>query len=163
MVQELLDKIGSLTIVQAAELVKAMEDKFGISAAAPVAVAAVAAPAAGAAAAEEKTEFNVVLEGFSGDKKVDAIKKVREITNLPLMDAKKLVEGGTGVLKEGVAKEEAEKIKKKIESLGRKTPLKSCLFPLLPISGLALPVFNRRAFIFFVLISRGAKCQSRKL
>lgn len=125
MVQELLDKIGSLTIVQAAELVKAMEDKFGISAAAPVAVAAVAAPAAGAAAGgEEKTEFNVVLEGFTGDKKVDAIKKVREITNLPLMDAKKLVEGGTGVLKEGVAKEEAEKIKKEIEALGGKIALK---------------------------------------
>jgi large subunit ribosomal protein L7/L12 len=123
MVQELLDKIGSLTIVQAAELVKAMEDKFGISAAAPVAVAAVAAPAAGPAA-EEKTEFNVVLEGFSGDKKVDAIKKVREITNLPLMDAKKLVEGGTGVLKEGVSKEEAEKIKKEIEALGGKIALK---------------------------------------
>ena len=123
MVQEPLDKIGSLTIVQAAELVKAMEDKFGISAAAPVAVAAVAAPAAGPAA-EEKTEFNVVLEGFSGDKKVDAIKKVREITNLPLMDAKKLVEGGTGVLKEGVSKEEAEKIKKEIEALGGKIALK---------------------------------------
>ena len=123
MVQELLDKIGSLTIVQAAELVKAMEDKFGISAAAPVAVAAVAAPAAGPAA-EEKTELNVVLEGFSGDKKVDAIKKVREITNLPLMDAKKLVEGGTGVLKEGVSKEEAEKIKKEIEALGGKIALK---------------------------------------
>jgi len=123
MVQELLDKIGSLTIVQAAELVKAMEDKFGISAAAPVAVAAAAAPAA-AAAGEEKTEFNVVLEGFSGDKKVDAIKKVREITNLPLMDAKKLVEGGTGVLKEGVSKDEAEKIKKEIEALGGKIALK---------------------------------------
>lgn len=122
MVQELLDKIGSLTIVQAAELVKAMEDKFGISAAAPVAMAA-AAPAA-AAAGEEKTEFNVVLEGFSGDKKVDAIKKVREITNLPLMDAKKLVEGGVGVLKEGVSKEEAEKIKKEIEALGGKIALK---------------------------------------
>ncbi|MBV6492789.1 MAG: 50S ribosomal protein L7/L12 [Turneriella sp.] len=125
MVQELLDKIGSLTIVQAAELVKAMEDKFGISAAAPVAVAQVAAPAAGGApAGEEKTEFNVVLEGFSGDKKVDAIKKVREITNLPLMDAKKLVEGGSGVLKEGVSKEEAEKIKKEIEALGGKIALK---------------------------------------
>ncbi|MFO1470611.1 MAG: 50S ribosomal protein L7/L12 [Turneriella sp.] len=123
MVQELLDKIGSLTIVQAAELVKAMEDKFGISAAAPVAVAAAAAPAA-AAAGEEKTEFNVVLEAFSGDKKVDAIKKVREITNLPLMDAKKLVEGGTGVLKEGASKEEAEKIKKEIEALGGKIALK---------------------------------------
>jgi large subunit ribosomal protein L7/L12 len=125
MVQELLDKIGSLTIVQAAELVKAMEEKFGISAAAPVAVAAVAAPAANTAAAtEEKTEFNVVLEGFSGDKKVDAIKKVREITNLPLMDAKKLVESGTGVLKEGVSKEEAEKIKKEMEALGGKIALK---------------------------------------
>ena len=123
MVQELLDKIGSLTIVQAAELVKAMEDKFGISAAAPVAVAAAAAPAA-AAAGEEKTEFNVVLEAFSGDIKVDAIKKVREITNLPLMDAKKLVEGGTGVLKEGASKEEAEKIKKEIEALGGKIALK---------------------------------------
>ena len=123
MVQELLDKIGSLTIVQAAELVKAMEDKFGISAAAPVAVAAAVAPAA-AAAGEEKTEFNVVLEAFSGDKKVDAIKKVREITNLPLMDAKKLVEGGTGVLKEGASKEEAEKIKKEIEALGGKIALK---------------------------------------
>ena len=123
MVQELLDKIGSLTIVQAAELVKAMEDKFGISAAAPVAVAAAAAPAA-EAAGEEKTEFNVVLEAFSGDKKVDAIKKVREITNLPLMDAKKLVEGGTGVLKEGASKEEAEKIKKEIEALGGKIALK---------------------------------------
>ena len=123
MVQELLDKIGSLTIVQAAELVKAMEEKFGISAAAPVAVAAVAAPAAGAAA-EEKTEFNVVLEAFSGDKKVDAIKKVRGITNLPLMDAKKLVETGSGVLKEGVPKEEAEKIKKEIEALGGKIALK---------------------------------------
>ena len=122
MVQELLDKIGSLTIVQAAELVKAMEDKFGISAAAPVAVAAAAAPAA--AAGEEKTEFNVVLEAFSGDKKVDAIKKVREITNLPLMDAKKLVEGGTGVLKEGASKEEAEKIKKEMEALGGKIALK---------------------------------------
>ncbi len=125
MVQELLDKIGSLTIVQAAELVKAMEEKFGISAAAPVAVAVAGAPAAGgAAAAEEKTEFNVVLEGFSGDKKVDAIKKVREITNLPLMDAKKLVEGGNGVLKEGASKEEAEKIKKEIEALGGKIALK---------------------------------------
>lgn len=123
--QELLDKIGSLTLVQAAELVKMMEDKFGISAAAPVAVAAVGGGgAAPAAAAEEKTEFNVVLESVSADKKVDTIKKVREITNLPLMDAKKLVEGGTGVLKEAVAKEEAEKIKKELEALGAKIALK---------------------------------------
>ncbi|MCS6984528.1 MAG: 50S ribosomal protein L7/L12 [Leptospiraceae bacterium] len=126
MVDELLEKIGSLTLVQAAELVKKMEEKFGISAAAPVAVAAVAAPAAAAAAeaVEEKTEFTVVFESFSGDKKVDAIKKVREITNLPLMDAKKLVEEGNGVLKEGVSKEEAEKIKKELEAIGAKIVLK---------------------------------------
>ncbi|MCS6972535.1 MAG: 50S ribosomal protein L7/L12 [Turneriella sp.] len=126
-VQELLEKIGSLTVVQAAELVKAMEEKFGISAAAPVAVAAVAAPAGAAAApaAEEKTEFTVVLEAFTDDKKkIDAIKKVREITNLPLMDAKKLVESGNGVLKENVSKEEAEKIKKELEALGGKVALK---------------------------------------
>lgn len=125
MVDELLEKIGSLTLVQAAELVKKMEEKFGISAAAPVAVAAVgAAPAAAVEAAEEKTEFTVVFESFSGDKKVDAIKKVREITNLPLMDAKKLVEEGKGTLKEGVTKEEAEKIKKELEAIGAKIVLK---------------------------------------
>ncbi|MDH5717108.1 MAG: 50S ribosomal protein L7/L12 [Spirochaetia bacterium] len=125
MLDELVDKIGGLTLVQAAELVKKMEDKFGISAAAPVAIAA--APAAGAAAgaaAEEKSEFTVVLESFSGDKKVDAIKKVREITNLPLMDAKKLVEGGNGVLKEGVPKKDAEKIKSDLEAIGAKVALK---------------------------------------
>ena len=88
------------------------------------AIRAAGQPSAAAAAGEEKTEFNVVLEGFTGDKKVDAIKKVREITNLPLMDAKKLVEGGTGVLKEGASKEEAEKIKKEIEALGGKIALK---------------------------------------
>ena len=123
MLEELLDKIGSLTLVQAAELVKLMEDKFGISAAAPVAVAAVGAAGAGAAAVEEKSEFIVELESFSGDKKVDAIKKVREFTNLPLMDAKKIVETG-GVLKEEVPKEEAEKIKKELEALGAKIALK---------------------------------------
>ncbi|MDH5720897.1 MAG: 50S ribosomal protein L7/L12 [Spirochaetia bacterium] len=123
MLDELLDKIGGLTLVQAAELVKKMEDKFGISAAAPVAVAA-AAPAAGAAAGEEaKSEYTVVLDSFSGDKKVDAIKKVREITSLPLMDAKKMVEGG-GTLKEGVPKEEAEKIKSELEAIGGKVTLK---------------------------------------
>jgi large subunit ribosomal protein L7/L12 len=119
--EDLLEKIGKLTLVEAAELVKKMEEKFGISAAAPVMVAA--GGAAGAAAVEEKTEFNVVFESFSGDKKVDTIKKVREITNLPLMDAKKLVEGAGGVLKENCPKAEAEKIKTELEALGAKIAL----------------------------------------
>lgn len=123
MIDELLEKIGSLTLVQAAELVKKMEEKFGISAAAPVAVAAVGAGVA-AEAVEEQSEFTVIFESFSGDKKVDAIKKVREITSLPLMDAKKLVEEGKGTLKEGVSKEEAEKIKKELEAIGAKIVLK---------------------------------------
>ena len=122
--EELLEKIGNLTLVQAAELVKQMEEKFGISAAAPVAVAAVAGGGdAGGAAADEKDEFDVILESFSGDKKVDAIKKVREITNLPLMDAKKAVEEGGKTLKEAVAKDEANKIKTELEALGAKVKL----------------------------------------
>lgn len=126
MLEELLEKIGNLTLVEAAELVKMMEDKFGISAAAPVAVAAGGAAPAGeaGAAAEEKDEFDVIFESFSGDKKVDAIKKVREITSLPLMDAKKMVESGDGTLKEGAPKEEAEQIKKDLEALGAKITLK---------------------------------------
>ncbi len=125
MLEELLEKIGGLTLAEAAELVKMMEDKFGISAAAPVAVAGVAVAAGEAApAVEEKTEFDVIFDSFSGEKKIDAIKKVREITGLPLMDAKKLVEEGKGTLKEGVAKEEAEKIKKDLESIGAKITLK---------------------------------------
>ena len=123
MVQELLEKIGSLTLVQAAELVKAMEEKFGISAAAPVAVAAAAAAPA-AAAEEEKSEFTLFLDSFSGDKKVDAIKKVREITNAALMDAKKMVETGNSELKQAVPKEEAKKLKAELESLGCKISLK---------------------------------------
>lgn len=127
MLEELLEKIGNLSLVQAAELVKMMEEKFGISAAAPVAVAGVAASGAadgGSAGAEEKTEFDIVFDSFAGDKKVDAIKKVREITSLPLMDAKKLVEEGNATLKEGVAKEEAEKIKSDLEAIGAKITLK---------------------------------------
>ncbi|MDH4262651.1 MAG: 50S ribosomal protein L7/L12 [Spirochaetia bacterium] len=120
--EDLLEKLGKLTLVEAAELVKKMEEKFGISAAAPVAVAA--AGGAPAAAAEEKTEFDVIFESMSGDKKVDAIKKVREITNLPLMDAKKLVEGSGGVLKENCPKDEANKIKSELEALGAKITLK---------------------------------------
>ncbi|MGQ9843032.1 MAG: 50S ribosomal protein L7/L12 [Spirochaetota bacterium] len=122
-VQELLEAIGSLTLVEAAELVKAMEEKFGISAAAPVAVAA--APAAGAAAAEveEKTEFDVILAGF-GDNKINVIKEVRAITGLGLKEAKDLVEAGGKPVKEKVSKEEAEKIKKQLEEAGATVEIK---------------------------------------
>ncbi len=122
-VQELLEAIGSLTLVEAAELVKAMEEKFGISAAAPVAVAA--APAAGAAAAEveEKTEFDVILAGF-GDNKINVIKEVRAITGLGLKEAKDLVEAGGKPVKEKVSKEEAEKIKKQLEAAGATVEIK---------------------------------------
>ncbi|MDF3819084.1 50S ribosomal protein L7/L12 [Leptospira sp. 96542] len=114
-VDALLEQIGSLTLVQAAELVKKMEDKFGISAAAPVAVAAVAGGAA--AAAEEPATFNVILKAH-GDKKIDVIKLVREITGLGLADAKTLVEAGGKSVKEGVSKDEAADIKKKLEGAG---------------------------------------------
>jgi len=122
-VQELLEAIGSLTLVEAAELVKAMEEKFGISAAAPVAVAA--APAAGAVAAEveEKTEFDVILTGF-GDNKINVIKEVRAITGLGLKEAKDLVEAGGKPVKEKVSKEEAEKIKKQLEEAGATVEIK---------------------------------------
>ncbi len=125
MVDELLEKIGNLTLIQASELVKAMEDKFDISVAAPVAIAG--APVVGVSegeAVEEKSEFTVELEGFSGDKKVDAIKKVREISGLPLMDAKKLVEAGKGILKEAVPKDDANKFKTELEAAGCKVALK---------------------------------------
>ncbi|PKL36113.1 MAG: 50S ribosomal protein L7/L12 [Spirochaetae bacterium HGW-Spirochaetae-1] len=120
-IEELLDAIGSLTLVEAAELVKAMEDKFGISAAAPVAVAA-GAPAA-AEAEEEKTEFDVILKGF-GDAKVAVIKEVRAITNLGLKEAKELVEAGNSPVKEKVSKAEAEEIKKQLEAAGATVEIK---------------------------------------
>lgn len=121
-VQELLDAIGSLTLIEAAELVKAMEDKFGISAAAPVAVAAVAGPAA-AEAADEKTEFDVILTGF-GDNKVAVIKEVRAITGLGLKEAKELVEAGGKPVKEKVSKDEAEKIKQQLTAAGATVDVK---------------------------------------
>jgi len=123
MLNELIEKIGSLTLMQAAELVKMMEDKFGISTT-PVAVAGSAPAKDEPAIAEEKTEFTIFFESFNGEKKVDAIKKVREITGLPLMDAKKLVESGNQKLKENVNKEDAEKIKSDLESIGAKITLK---------------------------------------
>ncbi len=121
-VEELLDAISELTLVEAAELVKAMEDKFGISAAAPVAVAA-AAPAGDAGGAEEKTSFDVILNGF-GDSKVAVIKEVRAITGLGLKEAKELVEAGGKPVKEGASKEEAEEIKGKLEAAGATIEIK---------------------------------------
>ena len=120
-IEELLDAIGSLTLVEAAELVKAMEDKFGISAAAPVAVAAVGGPAA--EAVEEQTEFDVILTGF-GDAKVNVIKEVRAITNLGLKEAKELVEAGGKTVKEKVSKAEAEAIKKQLVDAGATVEIK---------------------------------------
>ncbi len=120
--EEMLEAIGSLTLLEAAELVKAMEEKFGISAAAPVAVAA-AAGGAPAEAAEEKTEFDVILTGF-GDAKVAVIKEVREITGLGLKEAKELVEAGGKAVKEKVSKADAEEIKKKLEAAGATAEIK---------------------------------------
>jgi large subunit ribosomal protein L7/L12 len=121
-VDALLEQIGSLTLVEAAELVKKMEEKFGISTAAPVAMAAVAAPAAVAAASEEDATFNVVLIGF-GDKKIDVIKVVREETGLGLKEAKDLVEKGGQAVKEGLSKADAETLKKKLEEAGAQVEL----------------------------------------
>jgi len=122
--QKIVDDLSSLTVLEAAELAKLLEEKWGVSAAAAVAVAA--APGAGggaAAAAEEKTEFNVILAA-AGDKKIEVIKEVRAITGLGLKEAKDLVEGAPKPLKEGVAKDEAEKIKAQLEKAGAKVELK---------------------------------------
>lgn len=113
--EQILDAIASMTVLEASELVKAMEEKFGVTAAAPVMVAGAAAGAA--PAAEEQTEFNVSLES-AGDQKIAVIKAVRALTGLGLKEAKDLVEGAPKVLREAVSKEEAEKIKKEIEAAG---------------------------------------------
>ncbi len=113
--QKVLEMIESMTVLEAADLVKAMEDKFGVSAAAPVAV--VAGPAAGGEEAAEQTEFAVVLTG-TGDKKIAVIKEVRAITGLGLKEAKALVESAPTNVKEGVDKAEAEEIKNKLEEVG---------------------------------------------
>ena len=120
--EEILEAISNMSVLELSELVKAIEDKFGVSAAAPVAVAA--APAAGAAAAaEEKTEFDVILKEI-GEKKIQVIKAVREITGLGLKDAKALVDGAPKEVKTGVAKAEAEEMKKKLEEAGATVELK---------------------------------------
>jgi len=121
-IQELLEAIGSLTLIEAAELVKAMEEKFGISAAAPVAVAAAAGGPA-AEAVEEKTEFDVILTGF-GDNKINVIKEIRAITGLGLKEAKDLVEAGGKAVKEKVTTEEADKIKEQLVAAGATVEIK---------------------------------------
>ena len=120
--QKIVDDLSGLTVLEASELAKLLEEKWGVSAAAAVAVAA--GPAAAAApAAEEKTEFTVVLTAV-GDKKIEVIKEVRAITSLGLKEAKDLVEGAPKPVKEGVSKEEAEKIKAALEKVGAKVELK---------------------------------------
>lgn len=120
--QAILDAVKELTILELADLVKALEEEFGVSAA-PVAVAGAVAADAGAAAAEEKTEFDVVLAS-AGDSKLGVIKVVREITGLGLKEAKDLVEGAPKTLKEGVSKDEAEKIKEQLVAAGASVELK---------------------------------------
>ena len=121
-IAKLVDELSSLTVLEAAEITKALEEKWGVSAAAPVAVAAVAGGAA-APAEEEKTEFTVVLAD-AGAQKINVIKEVRAITGLGLVEAKNLVEGAPKPVKEGVNKEDAEKYKKQLEAAGAKVELK---------------------------------------
>ena len=118
---EIIDALKEMTLLEASELVKAIEDTFGVSAAAPAAV--VAAPAAGAEAAEEKTNFDVVLEGF-GDNKIAGIKVVRELTSLGLKEAKEVVESAPKAVLEGAKKEDAEAAKEKLEAAGAAVSLK---------------------------------------
>ncbi|MDR1597214.1 MAG: 50S ribosomal protein L7/L12 [Treponema sp.] len=116
---QILEAISSMTVLEVSELVKAMEEKFGVSAAAPVAVAAVgAAAAAPAEAVEEKTEFNVILKAYDDTKKIAVIKEVRAVTGLGLKEAKDLVEGAPKSLKENVSKDEAAKIKEQVTAAG---------------------------------------------
>ena len=122
--EDVIEFISNMSVLELSEMIKEMEDKFGVSAAAPVAVAA-AGPAAGdaGAAAEEKTEFDVILTS-SGEKKIQVIKEVRAITSLGLKDAKSLVESAPAPIKEGVSKDEAEDIKAKVEAAGGSVELK---------------------------------------
>ena len=122
--EQVIEWLSSQTVLEVADLVKQLEEKWGVSAAAPVAVAAAGgAAAAPAAAAEEKDEFDVILAA-AGDNKIASIKEVRAITGLGLKEAKELVEGAPKPLKEGVSKDEAEEIKKKLEAVGAKVELK---------------------------------------
>jgi large subunit ribosomal protein L7/L12 len=122
---EILEAIGSMTVLELSELITAMEEKFGVTAAAPVAAAA-AAPAAAAAAeeVEEQSEFDVILKGIAEGKKIPVIKEVRAITGLGLKEAKDIVEAGDKAIKEGVSKEEANTLKEKLEAAGATVVLK---------------------------------------
>ena len=115
---EILDAIAGMTVLEVSELVKAMEEKFGVTAAAPVAVAAAGGGGEAAEEAEEQTEFNVILKGIEEGKKIPVIKEVRAITGLGLKEAKELVEAGGKAVKEGVSKDEAATIKEKLEAAG---------------------------------------------
>jgi len=120
---QILDAISSMTVLEVSELVKAMEVKFGVSAAAPVAAAA-AGPAAAAAVVEEQTEFTVILKAYEADKKIAVIKEVRAVTGLGLKEAKDLVEGAPKALKENITKEEAAKIKEQVTAAGGTVEIK---------------------------------------
>ena len=119
-----VEYISNLSLLDASKLVKTLEEKLGVSAAAPVAVAAAAPAAAAAAPAEEKTEFDVILAGFDAAKKIGVIKVVREVTGLGLKEAKDLVEGAPKAIKEGASKEDADKIKAQLEEAGAKVEVK---------------------------------------
>jgi large subunit ribosomal protein L7/L12 len=120
--EKIVDDLSGLTVIEAAELSKLLEDKWGVSAAAPVAMAT-AAPAAGGEAAEEQTEFDVILASF-GEKKINVIKEVRALTGLGLKEAKDLVEGAPKPIKEGVSKDEADEVKTKLEEAGATIEIK---------------------------------------
>ena len=122
--EEFVSYIENMTVLELSKLVKTLEERLGVSAAAPVAVAAAPAAAAAAAPAEEKTEFDVVLAGFDAAKKVAVIKEVRGITGLGLIEAKAIVEGAPKAIKEGIAKDEADKIKAQLEGAGAKVEVK---------------------------------------
>ncbi|HEX4823855.1 MAG TPA: 50S ribosomal protein L7/L12 [Candidatus Polarisedimenticolaceae bacterium] len=121
--QSIAENLSSLTVMEAAQLVKMLEEKWGVSAAAPMAMAAAGPAAAAAPAAEEKTEFEVVLKEV-GDNKINVIKVVREVTSLGLKEAKDLVDGAPKTIKEGVTKDDAEAMKKKFEAVGAKVEIK---------------------------------------
>ncbi|MDR1955725.1 MAG: 50S ribosomal protein L7/L12 [Treponema sp.] len=117
-IDQLIEAISSMTVLEVSELVKALEEKFGVSAAAPVAVAAVGGASAAAEPVEEKTEFNVILKAYEDSKKIAVIKEVRAVTGLGLKEAKDLVEGAPKPLKENISKEEAAKIKDQVTAAG---------------------------------------------
>ncbi len=121
--EDVLEFIANMSVLELSEMVKEMEDKFGVSAAAPMAMMAAVGPADGGAAEEEQTEFDVILTAH-GDKKIQVIKEVRAITGLGLKDAKNLVDGAPAPVKEGIAKDEAEKIKGQLEEVGAQVELK---------------------------------------